>query len=69
MRKYGLRLKTTLRRWIAEQVATEAADGPPLAPAPTPPAEVAELAQKNEKSLQVSIEGCPNHIIASSSKF
>ena len=35
--KYGLRLKRTLRRWVAEQVAAEAADGPP-APVATLPA-------------------------------
>jgi len=44
--KYGLRLKRTLRRWVAEQAATEAADGPPLASVSTPPAtaEAADLA-------------------------
>ena len=45
LRKYGLRLKRTLRRWVAEQVATEAAGGPPLPPVamPSPTAEAADL--------------------------
>lgn len=38
LRKYGLRLKRTLRRWVAEQVATEATGGSLLTPGATPPA-------------------------------
>ena len=45
LRKYGLRLKRTLRRWVAEQVAMEAAGGPPRMLVVEPPttAEAADL--------------------------
>jgi transposase-like protein len=52
LRKYGLRLKRTLRRWVAEQIATEAADGPPSPPVTTSPtpAQAADLAAQVQQA-------------------
>ena len=36
LRKYGVRLKATLRGWVAAQTAAEAAALPPVAPNPDP---------------------------------
>jgi hypothetical protein len=52
LRKYGLRLKATLRGWVAAQTAAEAAAPPVLTPSPNPAAlpEVAVLAAQLQQA-------------------